>query len=42
MEPTSIIRIPNPSATMVAILKNAHQQKRERMKQMRERLKDIK
>lgn len=41
MEPTSIIRIPNPSATLVAILENVHQQKRTRMKQMREKLKNI-
>ena len=37
MEPTSTIRIPNPSATLVAILENAHQQKKIRMKHLREK-----
>ena len=36
MEPTSTIRIPNPSATLVAILENAHQ-KKIRMKHLREK-----
>lgn len=37
MEPTSTIRIPNPSATLVAILENTHQQKKIRMKHLREK-----
>ena len=39
MESTNVIRIPNPSATLTAFIEKAHQQKKEHMKQLREKFK---
>lgn len=41
MKSMSTIRIPNPSAELVALLDKVHQQKAIRMKQMREKLKKV-
>ena len=38
METTNAIRIPAPSAEMLAVLSQAHQQKKMRMKRMREKI----
>lgn len=37
METTNTIRIPNPSKELVAFIEKAQQQKKERMKDLRER-----
>lgn len=39
MKTANTIRIENPSAVLVAFIENAHKQKRERMKQLREKFK---
>lgn len=39
MEPISTIRISNPSVALVNIINNALKQKKDRMRQMREKIK---
>lgn len=41
MKTTNVIRIPNPSEKLTSVIENAQQQKKERMKQLREKLKKM-
>ncbi|MDC2283181.1 hypothetical protein PO070_11990 [Bacteroides stercoris] len=41
MKTTNVIRIPNPSEELTSVIENTQQQKKERMKQLREKIKKM-